>query len=257
MRRILLLTIFWVVLSISVAFADERRPIMSEYRLEVGGGYLGDTYLSPLKYTGVAANLVGRWSKMMPFSPQHVSMSFEGELSGSLPKSPARNTTVYDVGMAFSWGMDYHWLPAHDWRITAGASVGLSGSVSYLPVNSNNVVSPHIRAGLSLALSGAWNTHICKLPIVVEDRVSLPSIGAFYTPGFGETFYEIYLGNRHGLAHCGWWGNNFGIDNLLSARFDFGRRSLLVGYRLKIESTWANHLNYQRANHFLVIGFTQ
>lgn len=89
---------------------------------------------------------------------------------------------------------------------------------------------------------------------MISDQMSVPTLGAFFAPQYGETYYEIWLGNHNGLAHCGWWGNNFGIRNLLSVKLDFGRTAMEIGYQYERQSYWANSLNTVINTHQFVIG---
>lgn len=111
-------------------------------------------------------------------------------------------------------------------------------------------------ANVSLQLTGSVSKHflIGKLPILVADRVRIPFAGVFFCPGYGETYYEIYLGNHKGLVHAGWWGNNFRIDNLLSFTLDFGRTAMEIGYRVNAYNQWANNLNTKIITNSFVIG---
>jgi len=85
-----------------------------------------------------------------------------------------------------------------------------------------------------------------RLPVTFADRASLPTAGVFFCPEYGEAYYEIYLGNHSNLAHFGWWGNCFGIDNHLTMTLHFrNRRSLALGYRLYVRTNHANNLTNQ------------
>ncbi len=41
---------------------------------------------------------------------------------------------------------------------------------------------------------------IGKLDLLLRDEISIPSLSVFFCPEYGETYYEIYLGNHKGLA---------------------------------------------------------
>ena len=232
------------------------RPIVSSYALEIGGATLADTYLTPMRYHGTRLALSGGWKKRLPAAPERLSMMFDADIEGAFTTNPVGNARMYLLEADFDWGMLYHFYPAQGWTIAAGASVGFDAGVMYLPRNGNNPASAIADLHLSLNARADLQTRIRRVPVVVADAVTLPSLSAFFTPQFGESYYEIYLGNRDSLAHAGWWGNRFGIDNLLSADFIFGRRALTVGYRYRIDTSWANSLSSRRESHSLVIGVT-
>ncbi len=89
----------------------------------------------------------------------------------------------------------------------------------------------------------------------MRDVVRIPSAGAFFSPQYGETMYEIYLGNRKDLVHFGWWGNSFGIDNMLAFDLMFGRKFLRLGYRLDLRTFNAENLDTQILRNSFTIAY--
>ena len=233
---------------------DLPRPVLGEYRLETGHTSALSTYLSPIKYSGKVYSVSGEWRKASQWNPEKLIMQFSGGVSYRDMLNPYHSAVMLGIDGNFSWGVGYRFNFPKQLQLTVGGSVAANGGCLYLTRNSNNPVSINARIGLNLNAALSWRTRIGRLPIILEDEVTLPTIGGFFAPPYGETYYEIYLGNRKGLAHCGWWGNNFGIDNLLSLRLDLGRTALQVGYRYNYDSSHANHLNMAISAHSFVIG---
>jgi len=212
------------------------------------------TYLSPLHYTGTNVALSGQWSKAMPFNPESWIMHFDGNVDFSSLMNPAETAKMVGLNAAFRWGMSWRHKIPYDIRVTVGGTLGIDGGAYYLLRNGNNPVEAIGNVNLALRASAAKPLRIGRLNVLLRDEVSLPSVGVFFCPEYGETYYEIYLGNRKGLVHAGWWGNNFRINNFLSATFDFGRTAMMIGYRFKADTQWANHLNTKIMTHAFVIG---
>lgn len=233
---------------------EESRPVTGVYGLMLGGTSVKATYLSPLTYKGSQTAVYGSWSKAMPFNPEKAVMNFDASASFCNILNPAKTARMVGLNAEFSWDMQYRKRLPHNFQITAGGGVDLSGGAYYLLRNSNNPVQAMVNLSLVAAASASYHFKIKKLPILISDRVKLPSLGVFFCPEYGETYYEIYLGNHKGLAHAGWWGNNFRIDNLLSVTLDFGRTAMQVGYRLNVTTQWANHLNTKIITNSFVIG---
>ena len=84
----------------------------------------------------------------------------------------------------------------------------------------------------------------------------MPLTGMFFSPQYGELYYEIYLGNRSGLVRAAWPGNFLRLDNLLSADLHFGATTLRLGYRLDYSSSKASHIVTRRLSHCAVVGIT-
>ena len=95
-----------------------------------------------------------------------------------------------------------------------------------------------------------------SLPVTFRYRLRMPLTGMFFSPQYGELYYEIYLGNRSGLVRAAWPGNFLRLDNLLSADLHFGATTLRLGYRLDYSSSKASHIVTRRLSHCAVVGIT-
>lgn len=230
------------------------RPVTGSYSLQFGHTDVKATYLSPLTYSGSQFALAGSWGKAMPFNPESAVMQFDVDASFCNLLNPAQTARMVGLTADFSWALEWRKHLTHDFQITAGGGIDLMGGAYYLLRNSNNPVQAMANVSLMVAASASKHFKIGRLPVLIADRVRIPSLGVFFCPGYGETYYEIYLGNHKGLAHAGWWGNNFRIDNLLSVTLDFGRTAMLLGYRLNVNTQWANNLNTKIVTNYFVIG---
>ncbi len=233
---------------------EVSRPVTQIYRLEIGGGRAYSSYLSPLGYSGKALSATGEWSKATQWNPENMIMEFNGGGTMLDLVNPAHTASMIGLDMFFDWGLQWRKRLPYNLQVSAGGAVEINGGVLYLPRNGNNPANALFRAGIDAKGSVSWKTKIKSLPIVVRDQVSVPTIGAFFAPQYGETYYEIYLGNHSGLAHFGWWGNNFGINNHLAVMLDFGRTAMEVGYRYEYRSYWANQINTHLSRHSFTIG---
>ena len=158
-------------------------------------------------------------------------------------------------GVDFSWGMMYRWrniLP--NLTIGAGGAARMDLGCLYNARNGNN---PRVGScgcygrhdgirGLADACM-AYSSHSSL-------SAALPVVGAFFSPDYGELYYEIYLGNRSGLAHCAWWGSYFAMENLVTADMHFGATSVRIGYRNNTQSARVNNITSRHITHCAVIG---
>lgn len=234
--------------------SELQRPIVQQYRIGFGSSRSLSTYLSPLSYSGNAFSVSGEWSKASQWCPENLVMDFNATFNLRKMRNP-RHTAVMDgLDLYFSWGMAWRKRLPYNLQVTAGGALRVNGGALYLTRNGNNPVTALASAGLDITASASWHTKIKRLPLIVSNQISVPSLSAFFSPQYGETYYEIWLGNHNGLAHCGWWGNNFGIRHLLSVKLDFGRTAMELGYLYDRQSYWAGGLNTVINTHQLVIG---
>lgn len=232
-----------------------RRPVRSEMWAEGGWMSAQDTYLSPLRYEGPTFSLNGNWSKDMPFDSRW-RMEFLGKAGMGFMQNPAKNANMVDLDLLFAWGMKRKIDLAQDIVLAPGATASANGGLLYLNRNSNNPVSARCNISIDLTLSGKWTFRMGKIKSSLIERFRLPSLSMFFSPGYGETYYEIWLGNRSGLLHIGWWGNHLCADNLLMLDMNFGKRGLLLGWRTDYSSAWANNLNRRIWRNSLVVGIS-
>lgn len=229
-------------------------PVEGKYSLEIGLGRTIATYLSPLTYEGSLYGIAGRWEKALPFDPRHALMSFEGGITYSDMLNPAKTASMAGLKADFSFGISYR---KHIWQniqLTAGGYYGIEGGGLFLLRNSNNIAQALLSTGIGGEVSLSRTFRIGRLPILLSERIRLPLLGAFFCQQYGESYYEIYLGDHSGLAHFAWLGNYVGINNNLSVTLDFGHTSMEIGYNFRMQNQEANHLVVREWQHAFTIG---
>lgn len=247
--------LLWLPTALKAQGREESgRPVFGSYRLEVGRRTAYSSYLSPFSYAGTDFALSGFWTKMLPQNPHHLAMHFDGRVNFASLENPAGSASEYDLHALVSWGLEWQKRWPGYWTFGAGGEVGVWGGMLYLMRNSNNPVSAQFSTGISAGVYGSKLLRIGKLPVLVSDRISLPLASGFFCQDYGEPYYEIYLGNRKGLAHFGWPGNRFGINNLLMVTLDLGRTAMELGYRFTFQNEQANNLTTRLTSHMFVVG---
>lgn len=232
------------------------RPVTSAYTIGIGSSHLCDTYLTPLHYDGWHAALGYERFQAMAFEPERWIMRLDVSLNVDRAQNPARNATMWNLGLHAGWGMMRRWhLPAGV-TVAAGGSTSIEGGALYLSRNGNNPVSAKGAWTLNITGMATWATTIGRLPVTLRYQPELPVVGAFFSPQYGELYYEIYLGDRKGLAHCAWWGNRFVMDNLVTADLRLGATALRLGYSCRIMSSKVNHIVTRETTHSFVIGIS-
>ena len=255
----LFIVIICLIMNVALwASEDDKtlRPVAAAYTLEVGSSHLSDTYLTPLKYGGQSFALGYERMQAMRFSPERWVMQLTGRLELNRALNPAHNATMWDLGLELQWGMMRRWSVdgVSGLQLYAGGATTLDVGALYLSRNGNNPVSA--KAAWTVGLTGAavYNFKISRLPVCLRYQPVLPVTGAFFSPDYGELYYEIYLGNRDNLAHAAWFGNYFRLNNLLTADLRLGSTNLRLGYRGDILSTKENNIVTRRITHTLIIG---
>ena len=230
------------------------RPVNSIYSAEVGSASILDTYLTPIRYTGIYARIGYERMQAMKFAPEKWIMTLGAGVSYANVENRVRNRTMHSLMVDFAWGMLHRWSVTPSLKIAAGGGASFDGGVIYNAANSNNPVSAKINFSVNPMAMAVYNTRIGRLPITFRYQATIPMMGVFFSPDYGESFYEIYVGNRDNLTHFGWWGNRFDMINTVSADLRLGNTVIRLGYRNTIENSWVCNINTQMRTHTFTIG---
>ena len=230
------------------------RPVNSAYQVEVGTSHLGDTYLSPLKYAGWHAAFQYERLQAMKFNPDgwRQQLRLGGEINSG--DNQVKNSSLLYGNLSATWGMMHVWHLPYNLTLAGGGSAGGDIGAVYSGRNGNNPVS--VKADVTVNLTGyaTWKTRLWRLPVMLRWQTTLPVAGAFFSPEYDELYYEIYLGNRSGLAHFAWPGNFFRWDNFVTADLDVSYTRLRVGFSSRIYSTEVNHITTRIFSYGFVLG---
>ena len=245
-----------LVLVTSLAVGAQEGTGRSMLMVDAGYASVHDSYLTPITYDGLDLGLSieatrwtgsGRWLWQLGVGADYNHV-----------ENPSGNNDMHRLMGDVAFNMQRGWQGVIHPRL--GLSVGpmtqVRAGIVYNAVNSNNPVT--VRAHWSLGAAGmAWfNTRLGRKPVTLRYQVQLPVAGVFFAPEYDESYYEIYLGNRRGLAHVGWWGNRLDMTHYLGADLRLGRRLLRLGYRARLEHWTASHLHVHDVSHALVLGLS-
>lgn len=224
------------------------------FEFSVGHETARCTYLSPLTYTGPGYGLTYEWRKPT-WREGSVGMQAHAEFNYGYLLSSAKNSRMYDLAVNLDWGVERLWTPVENLEMAAGGTVGVDGGVMYLPRNGNNPAQAQMWAGGSITLRADYGgLKLCGKRLVISEKIEVPTIGCFFSPAYGETYYEIYLGNHNGLAHFGWWGNRPQVKSRLRVDWQLGKYALTLGFDYRFQGLECNHITTRRAVCAALIG---
>lgn len=228
----------------------------AEQRLELMAGHQTTrcTYLSPLTYTGPGYGLHYEWMRPT-WRKGTVGMQARADLNYGYLLSPAKNSRMYDLTLSLEWGVERLWNTSTGFSFAAGLSAGADAGVLYLPRNGNNPAQALLWSGISLTARGSYDRlKLCGKPLRISESIDLPSTGVFFCPAYGETYYEIYVGNHSGLAHFGWWGNRLQLKSRLRVDWELGRYALTIGFDYRFHGLECNDITTRMAQCSGIVG---
>lgn len=245
------------VISAKASDADSiavERPVYAAYTIEAGSAHLAQTYLSPLRYSGTGVALAYERMQAMRFDPQRWVMRLDGRLTGACTRNnPARNSNLWDIDLELGWSMARRFA-AGAFHFYAGGNTRVDAGMLYLPRNGNNPIAAKASWSIGVSAGAVWHTKVAGKQVFLRYWGEMPLGGIFFSPDYGEPYYEIYLGNRSGLVRGAWPGNFFRLRNLLTADVVLGRTIVRVGYRVNVSSVKAAGIVSRDISHMAVFG---
>lgn len=232
------------------------RPVTALFNFSIGSSHLADTYLSPIKYSGWSVGLgYERW-QAMKFSPERSLMHLEFEVSTDRTHNLTGNAIMWNFNLNGDWSIMRKWRFPGLGGIVAGIGPGVNINLGcfYTARNGNNPASA--KGSITIDAAGFIGKRFTALGKIIDLRWSsgVSLLGAFFSPDYGELYYEIWLGNHSGLAHLAWPGNFFRWHNSVTADLHLGNTILSLGYKGKIYSTKVNDITTRAFTHCFTLG---
>jgi len=251
--------VFFLLFFPQLGFSQDA-PIPLTYRTIMAGlgtSSVYDTYLSPLDYKGENIGLYYEQTKNTGLMNGNISAQHLFNANYSWSKNNAGTASYYSGIVEYNYGLHYRFKPVEKWRFFAGMQAGGLLGFVYNTRNDNNPATG--KAHLNLSLSGIANykLQIRKQPILFRDQVGIPFIGALYSPQYGESYYEISLGDTKHLIHLASFQNYLSLRNMLSAELPFNNFTLRLAYYFSYYETRINSLDTRLITNTFFIGFSQ
>jgi hypothetical protein len=216
-----------------------------------------DAYLSPLEYTGNNVGLYYEQMKNTGLMKGNVSAQHLFNANYSWTKNNPGTASYYTGLVEYNYGLHYRFKPAEKWQFFAGMQAGGLLGFVYNTRNGNNPATGKAHLNLSLSAIANYKLQIGSQPVYLRDQLSLPFAGAMYSPQFGESYYEIGLGDTKNLVHFASFNNYFSVRNMLSVEIPFNTFTLRCSYLFSFYETRINDLDTQLKTNTFYIGFSQ
>lgn len=232
---------------------------LTHHSSQIGIGWysIRDTYLSPFEYKGKGVRILDERSRMRKQLKGRLSTQQLINIDFSDTDNPAETASNYTFMLDYSYGGYYHFKPLPQLRLLTGVQTDLHIGAIYNTRNGNNPVSAKAGAHLNLSGIADYRFRIGKQALSVRYQADLPFIGCMFSPRYGQSYYEISLGNHDGLANFTHWGNYFVLRNYLSAEIPLKPFTLKLTYLNSLYQTNVHSLKTQIKSNYLMIGFVR
>lgn len=263
-RKVLLCSFIGVALSIPVTLWAEKpkppkplRPVASAFTFEIGRQSALDTYLTPIRYWGLDVALGYERLRAASFAPEKWFTRHNVLVNYATMSNQSGSGSMMSLYLDYSFAMLRRWRLLDGLWVAGGGEAALTLGGLYNLRNSNNPATAKLAVDLGATAMASYHLRLGRLPLTFRYQVSLPVIGTYFSPAFGQSYYEMfYIGNRSGIVQFGAWHNRVDLRNYLSVDLHLGKMALRLGYRQLMRTTHVNHIDTQVLNHMFVLGIS-
>ena len=234
---------------------DNRRYIIHTMSYGVGHANVYDTYLSPQEYKGIDFRLSRETMRMTNMFDGNVSVQNLFQANLSYMHNHAGNNNTFAGLINWNYGWHYQFHISESFKVLAGGLGDINGGFVYNLRNSNNPASA--RAYINLAASGMliWRTRIKNLPLTVRYQANVPVAGVFFSPNYGQSYYEIFtLDNWSGVINFTSLHNQPSIRQYFTVDVPVSRSRLRFSYLWDVQQSKVNNLKTHTYGYVFMVG---
>jgi hypothetical protein len=224
--------------------------------LGYGTSSVYDSYLSPLNYTGNNTGLLYEQMKNTGLMNGNVSVQHLFIANYSWTENNPGTASYYTGLIEYDYGLLYRFKPVGKWQFFAGPQVGGLVGFVYNTRNDNNPATGKAHIDLGMSAIANYKLKIHSQSVHLKEQFCLPFAGAMYSPQFGESYYEISLGDTKDLIHFSSFHNYLAFRNMLSAEILLKSFTLRLSYHFSFYETRINNLDTRLVTNTFYIGFS-
>jgi hypothetical protein len=195
--------------------------------------------------------------KMTGLMDGHIAAQHLFNANYSWSKNGPETSSYYTGIIEYDYGMFYRFKPVNKWQVFAGAQAdGLLGFV-YNTRNGNNPATGKFHLNLSLSAIASYKVQIKSQALLFKYQLAVPVAGAMYSPQFGQSYYEIGMGDDKDLVHFASLHNYLALRNTLSVEIPLNWITFRLAYVDSFYETRINDLDTQIRTNTFCIGFSK
>ncbi|HHU95873.1 MAG TPA: DUF3316 domain-containing protein [Petrimonas sp.] len=251
----IILTIWFSVASLLWSQAETLpvsvRPVNQSTLAGVGALFLNDTYLSPLRYDGIAFTLLHDRLNGSRYANARLLLQQQYKIQAASTNNPTSSAAEYYGELDYRISGFYPLLQQSQFRLLAGGGWEASLGGIYNMRNSNNPGSLKVSTNLNLSLMAFYGW--CG--VTFRWQLATPFIGLFFSPEYGHSYYEIFtLGNSQRTLHFASFHNQQALRNYFTVDLPIRNVTLRAGYLGDYYRTDQNQLVTRVVSHQFVLG---
>lgn len=190
----------------------------------MGQAAIYDTYITSSNYAGTNFGLFHEQMRMTGLNERSIAMQHLFNL----------NVAVDDIQsmamLEYGWGLHHRFEPLNGFQFFFGGQAhGMIGGIYNLSSNGGNNPAT-IKLHFDLGLSGiaAYQLEVKKQPVKLRYQATIPAVGLFWAPGFGQSLFEISL-SKYPITFAS-FHNYLSMRNVLSVEVPFKYATVRLSY---------------------------
>lgn len=219
--------------------------------VSIGSTNMYDTYLSPLEYKGFSIHLMYEQMRRTTWFDYKFYKQQIFELDLSKGDNPAKNVSEYWALLSYRIGGHYMVYNTDNFRLGLGGLWDINGGVLYNERNGNNPASARAYSNLNMSVTASYKFKWGA----VRWQIDSPFMGILFSPKYGQSYYEISLGNSVGLVNFASYHNQRALRNYISMDIPINKYTIRVGYMGSWYQTKVNDIKTHQYTNSFVIGF--
>lgn len=228
-----------------------NRSVNRATLIGLGGISLHDSYLSPSTYNGWTLSLLSERINATHLAKDKLLLQQQFFLQTGFANNPSTSGSEYYGDISYKTSLLYPLIKHKQLRILGGGGTELGLGGIYNQRNSNNPGSLKISLDINLQAMAIYNWR----SLTFRWQLSSPIVGMFFSPGYGQSYYEIFLlGNGAGTVMLGTPFNRLILQNYFTADIPVGNFTIRTGYLGKTLKTEINNITTKINSHQFMIG---
>jgi len=217
-----------------------------------------DTYLSPLDYSGNNIVFLSEQLKMTNIANGNIVSLSSYSIDYSWTKNPSETASFYSGLLEYDYGFLFKFPLTDNFRIFAGPQADVLLGFIYNNRNGNNPATGKFHLDLRVSAMASYTFKIKSRTVLLRYCFAMPVVGMMYSPDFGQSYYEISLGDNSQLAYYSSFVNHFSIKQSLTVETPLlSTLSLKTGIVHSHYETRINSLNTRISALSFCLGMTK
>jgi len=217
----------------------------------IGSARMYDTYLSPLEYKGFDIRLMYEQMRRTTWFNYRFYKQQVLELDFAKGDNPAKNASEYWALLSYRLGGHYRLYNTDVFRLGVGGFWDINAGVLYNERNGNNPATARGYTNLNLSVIASY-----KLKwFAVRWQLDTPFMGMLFSPRYGQSYYELSLGNTVEIVNFTSFHNQRALRSYLTVDIPINKYTIRVGYLGSWYQTKVHDIQTHHYTNSFVIGF--